>query len=309
MNKNQNDFELFRLRSTGAIIRDGYRLYMDSFRRIFRCSWLVALVYAISYGVMTTFVLDEMIGNPKLSLLVAAVSLLVGSLLTGTGMSLLYEHRQSGSIPTSQHWYGFFDKKTMLRTFAMTISFFVVLLLYLFLAVFVGTRLAVSLSRIATLVVVFLMAFIPVLCVPSVLMYMYDFIISPSSKNPFSGRFPLRYWGGAFIIFIVVTIVCLLMVTITQLPANILMIANIRSRAGILIGDPTGMPDYMTELKLIVFTLAGFIQAFVTLSSLFPFYYLYGSVQAQEQERADMKQKMNGQQSSFSQQQDYIEYE
>ena len=64
--------------------------------------------------------------------------------------------------------------------------------------------------------------------------------------------------------------------------------AKVVSLAGALQDDPTGMPDYMSWLNIVVFSLAGFIQAYIYLSSLFPFYYLYGSTEAQEKERKEL---------------------
>ena len=74
---------------------------------------------------------------------------------------------------------------------------------------------------------------------------------------------------------------------VTTLPSLILLAANIQSLGGTIYGDPTGMPSYMIWMNMGVFTLAGFIQAYVNLSSLFPFYYLYGSIETQKKERKD----------------------
>lgn len=100
--------------------------------------------------------------------------------------------------------------------------------------------------------------------------------------------FPPRYWGGAFITLLIVLIIALTFVLITELPAVILVIAGMVSQAGALQGDPTGMPDYILWTNLVVFTLAGFIQSYVLLSSLFPFYYLCNSAKQQEKERKQL---------------------
>ena len=49
------------------------------------------------------------------------------------------------------------------------------------------------------------------------------------------------------------------------------------------------MPEYIGRLNFAVFALMGFLQAYIHLSTLFPFYYLYGSIEQQEKERKEMK--------------------
>ena len=59
---------------------------------------------------------------------------------------------------------------------------------------------------------------------------------------------------------------------------------------GVMYGDPYNMPSYIGWLSALVFLLIGFIQAYIMLSFLFPLYYMYGSIEAHEQE----KNKFNG---------------
>lgn len=54
MDKESKDLSLLKLRSTAACIRDGYRLYMDNFRKTFRSTWMIACVYAVFTGIVTT---------------------------------------------------------------------------------------------------------------------------------------------------------------------------------------------------------------------------------------------------------------
>ena len=50
-------------------------------------------------------------------------------------------------------------------------------------------------------------------------------------------------------------------------------------------GDPLSMPSYMGWMSFVVFTLSGFIQAYVLLAVLFPAYYMAGSIEQQEIQR------------------------
>ena len=49
MNEN-SELDAHRVRSIRAIIRDGYLLYTNNFKRIFRASWIIAIVYALAFA-------------------------------------------------------------------------------------------------------------------------------------------------------------------------------------------------------------------------------------------------------------------
>ena len=95
----------------------------------------------------------------------------------------------------------------------------------------------------------------------------------------------LRHWGLLFATIFVVYIFTELFTLVCELPAVIIAVANTEAYSGLALGDPLGMPDSIVPLTYAVFTLAGFIQAYVHLSTLFPLYYAYGSIEQQETER------------------------
>ena len=72
---------------------------------------------------------------------------------------------------------------------------------------------------------------------------------------------------------------------VLTLPAILLGIASFQANLGTLAGDPLNMPSYTMALTVLLFFIAGFIQAYVRLSILFPFYYMTGSIDTQEEER------------------------
>lgn len=301
------DFALLRLRSTGAIITDGYQLYLDNFRKTFRATWLVAAVYALTLGVCSTFYLsmladvtilanvhasmsDIMSTFFSYSLVVVGGSLIIyllSLLLFGSGFSLLKVHSQQDSMPTAIRWFGFAEKKTVVRTLTAGL----LLLLYMLLsgAVIGGVMYLLKdyLSATALGLLLLLLQFIAVIFLPLLLLLGTQYIMGATQK----GRQPLRHWGSAIVISLVVCIVIGLLSVVTELPAVVLLFANVSSMSGMLMGDPSGMPDYMSWLNVVVFSLAGFIQAYIYLSSIFPFYYLYGSVEVQEKERAEMNKE------------------
>ena len=89
----------------------------------------------------------------------------------------------------------------------------------------------------------------------------------------------LRYIGTLFVTLLITTIITALITLFCELPAFIIGTANIQAYMGAAMGDPLGMPDYRPTLTFIAFTIAGFVQAYVHLVTLFPFYYAYGSIE------------------------------
>ena len=96
----------------------------------------------------------------------------------------------------------------------------------------------------------------------------------------------LRHWGMMFLLFFVSILVIELVSLVVMMPAHILNIANQTAHTGLLLGDPLGMPTYMTSLTFVTFTLCCFIEFYVSQVALVHNYYVYGSIEAQEQEKA-----------------------
>ena len=104
----------------------------------------------------------------------------------------------------------------------------------------------------------------------------------------------IKYVGTPLTLFIVVlvaTIVEVLLLTLLSLPAIILSLANTQSMFGVAMGDPYALPSYMPALAAGTFLIIGFLQAYVMMSVLFPIYYMYGSIDAQEQEKQDFNKQ------------------
>jgi hypothetical protein len=69
-----------------------------------------------------------------------------------------------------------------------------------------------------------------------------------------------------------------------MLPAHILFLANYHAQMGVLIGDPLGMPSYMTALTFCTFVLCSMLYFYVCLPLLLNGYYIYGSIEAETKE-------------------------
>lgn len=247
--KKINDDSLMKSRSTKACITTGYHLYMGSFRRIFRQTWIPFLVYALISGILTSYVTvkyPELLaglytGKATWADAIWSLSVMGGTLLLfllatfwciGCGCGLLRQHRQDNTIHQAAKWHGL-GQLSPLRSLG-----------WAFKRVFQHIKALFS------------------------------------------------HFGLVFSVLFIVAVFTLLALLLTTLPAIILAIANSEAQTGVLMGDPLGMPGYMTSLTLVVFTVAGFIQAYILLSALFPTYYIYGSAVTQEKERNEKKNSL-----------------
>ena len=110
MEKDKEDI-LLKDRSSRACISAGYRLYMSNFKRIFRASWLAAIVFAALVSVGGTM----MIIRPEWVLIALPVTMLIDALFLSYGFSALKQHQQTGVIGWAAHWYSF-DTHIFVRT-------------------------------------------------------------------------------------------------------------------------------------------------------------------------------------------------
>ena len=195
---------LLKSRSSRACIRDGYHFYFSNFKRIFRATWLIAIVFAV------------------LTAAVSAMPVLLSIELTLTGLLL---------------------------------NTIVVLLLLAF-----GWRRLLKQKLLEA-----------------------------------TEHIPLKTWLRRTGLVLIVAIVCLFAVSIlillTSLPMIIMMAANWQDQIGVLSGDPSGMPENVKWLTLVVFLISGFMQAYVWLSVIGPLYMMRGAIIQYEKDRQNFNKK------------------
>lgn len=102
-------------------------------------------------------------------------------------------------------------------------------------------------------------------------------------------RAALRHWLLTLGIVIAGGVVMLFACLLCSLPVIILTTASLQAQMGTLIGDPLGMPSYLTVLAGGTWLLTAFLQVYILLSLLFVGYYAYGSAETQQQEREQQK--------------------
>ena len=95
----------------------------------------------------------------------------------------------------------------------------------------------------------------------------------------------MRHLGMVLLVGIVCLFIVAILTLFTSLPSIIMMAANWESQMGVMNGDPLGMPSYVMWLSIGAFLLAGFLQAYVWLTTICPMYLTKTSIVLQEQER------------------------
>ena len=235
MNEN-SELDAHRVRSISAIIRDGYLLYSNNFKRMFRASWLIAIVYALTFAWMMSYLVNDIIPlsvaiqsnmtDPTslgiqylLFLGIMQIFEIVAIIFASCGFKACYEHYTTGEIVRTKHWWGTFPMKTFFK-----------------------------------------------LIIPAICWFFRNW----------------RHWGFLIGMMILVDILIYVITIFCGLPSSIMMLANIKAYTGAMMGDPLGMPDYLSTMSFVAFTIAGFIQAYVHLWSVFPFYYTITTVKQKE---------------------------
>ena len=287
MEKEKDDI-LLKVRSSRGCISAGYRLYTGHFKHIFRYSWVAALIYALFCSVGGAM----MIMMPRLMPITMIVLIIVECLFESYGFSVLKQHQTLGSILRPAKWFSI-DTHIFIRTIKCSLCMLLILLV-------VGAIIA-CMSVVAvkyldysayTAVGFFTLGSLVILCLLLPLAYITTrYILNDGigfwKQLKIGYGIGMRRWGFIFIVVLVAVIVELLLLMLLSLPATILSLANTQSVIGVAMGDPYALPSYMPALAAGTFLIIGFLQAYVMLSVLFPIYYMYGSIDAQEQEKQD----------------------
>ena len=193
-----------KLRSSQACIREGYQLYTGNFRKIFRATWWVAIVFAVLQA-----------GASALPVLLSP-ALLLPALALGIVAVVIWLIAANWRLKKRQ-------------------------------------------------------------------------LLKPLRPLAFSSWF--RHGGKVFIVTIVCITIVAILTLLTALPTVILMAANWQSQIGMLNGDPSGMPNHVRWMSLGVFVIAGFIQAYVWLTMVMPFYLMKGTMGIQDKEKEEFNKK------------------
>ena len=325
MEKNQ-DLTLMKARSYRSVLADGYRLYNENFRKLFKASWILAIVYALccgAFGTLTaikvpelTLALMQQLSSMQgffaetaktyaltiagiIGLLLLAIAAM--SMASATILNKLKEHKDTGTISTPPYWL---TTSPAMMGRSLKGVFLTILVLIIPMLLFIG-MVAITESVKPQALIGHLTTFIVVLCIVCIiivilvqpLMYvLMKYVMEAPCKywKTLSANFGcgMRHWGSLFLVFFLSMLLVQLIGLVIMLPSHILSYANQQAHMGLLIGDPLGMPSYMSTLTFATFTLCSFIEFYVSQVMLVHNYYIYGSIDTKEQEREQQKQNI-----------------
>ena len=315
----QSDDTLLKARGYRATIAVGFRFYAASFRRLFKASWLMVLLYALASavcGTLATVKVPEMVVTLFQQLTTyqgftadtfRSYALLMGGLLmlalgglallalaTATVLQQLKTHQETGAVGMPARWLSV-SPRLMGRTakgvlFSLLLSALPLLLVCMAVAAVAVLRPegferhAVTIGCTAAVV---LLAIV-LLALPLWPVFMKYVLKAPRSywqtlRQDYGVA--LRQWGYLFVVTFLSTLAVGLVSVVITLPNSILTLANQAAQVGRLTGDPLGMPAYMTVLTAVTFLLSSFIQFYALLPLVVHQYFAYGAIEARETER------------------------
>ncbi len=322
----QQDTALMKARSYRNVLSTGFKLYTENFRRLFKASWLMALVYALCCGGVGTLLNQEL---PEITIALlqqiayyqgqlmetarhyalsfaeicgmAVIALGALSLASATILNKLREHRETGAISIPASWIKV-SPKMMMRTlkgvfFTLLTALLPLLIIVVLAAVirtvspgFIGQHLMSTTIAFGVLLLLMLLMELPLLHV--LMKYLMEEPCNywqTLSRNYGKG---MRYWGSLFVVFFVSILLVQIASIIIMMPSHILNFANQQAHLGVLMGDPLGMPSYILPLTFCTATLASFIQFYICQVTLMHNYYIYGAIETKEQEREQNKKNI-----------------
>ena len=311
---------LFKSRSTGNIIKSGYKLYTENFRSIFKASWHTAVLYSIACAILGTLSFTSLplltglvpaTNGPSESIMPAIeliitfaaiiIMLIAGGLFEtafySRGISLLVHHSATNTIPVPKGWFTF-DMNTAWRTLKAVLSCLAIAIVpATAFGCFWKFRLSMMLIEPSAHVLTLALAFTSV-CIVAIILLPLAPISMKYVLNAGTRFWPLlareytvylrRYTGKIIGVGFVCAIIITVVEHVTALPASVITMANIQAYIGMANGDPLGMPDYITALTAGTFFIAGFMKAYVRMSIVFVTYYLYGAIETDENGRRQM---------------------
>lgn len=96
----------------------------------------------------------------------------------------------------------------------------------------------------------------------------------------------LRHLPRIFCVSAIMLLITMVIGSVIMLPSYVLALAVYKSTSGaMMMGDALALPDNINVLVALTGILTGFLGSYLSLSQMYPLYYLYGSIETREEER------------------------
>lgn len=307
MEKEQNTV-LYKIRSYSSCFKEGFDLLTNNFKLLFMYLWLPMLIYSAFATFLSQYmpIMAQDIQSGATSITSVTVigsilfvgSLLVSSLLSGYLFTLLNKLKELGYLPDASARA---HKKEIIHYFVRSIKVYLWELGYVLLTVvIIGLLLAALFALVGgsativrmvfavlIIVAISLAAFIPLWYLAT--KYMMEDGTGFIKMMTTSLGTAMRHWGKLFVLTVITGIVAVTALTITGLPNYLMIIVSKLSTDALADGDPSGLPGGFTFFSSLVFFLCYFLQVFVHVFVVFPFLFMYGSIEAEEKERGELE--------------------
>lgn len=311
--------ELYKIRSASACIKAAYSLFGSNLKTIFRRLWIPALVFAFIMAAdvfATSYGAHALLEHPKSALalgilqnalMVLAVIVLVWILASLFTMLNKFTLRRNILQ----------NAKLAILQLAMDLVMVIILAIPIVLAVIYHVRSiqaaqsadplhAATLPQAQTAqtllsptvlgaigIVLILGVIFELVLLPIYYFYM-KYMMEPIHMRTHlwkSFKTGFRHWGFLFLTFFMMGLLILCLCLVLFMPLGILHTAQSQSLAGILMGDPSGLPSHIYLLQFITSVVTFFIFTFLIVWSVLVIYYAYGSIEQKETERKAITQQ------------------
>lgn len=317
--------ELYKIRSASACIKSAYTLFGSNLKTIFRRLWIPSLVFAFIMAAIvwtSSFTRSTLLSSLSASSphgaaasgKALALGILQNSLTVLMAIAIVW---LIASLVTMLNKFGF--KRNLLQTAKIAI---LQLVIYLIMAIVIAipivvamlyqmkanqpaegadalhataaTQQATALQTIFSPTVLGAIGLAILLCLVFELLllpiyYFYmKYLMEPIHMRSHlwkSFKTGLRHWGFLFLTFFMMGLLLLCLFVVLFMPLGILSTAQSQSLAGVLMGDPSGLPSHMLLLQFVTALVTFFIFAFILAWSVLVLYHAYGSIEQKEIER------------------------
>lgn len=284
--------DVMKSRGYGATLQGAYKMLTENIKPVFRHIWPYAAVYALLAGI--SFALPASTFDKPTPTVPLAVPIAV-AILTMIASLLFYARSAMLINKKALKW----NVVRMLKLWLWLLLFFVVFVIivggitsaYAYLGKSDVTSAALSvmaaesqtqmmtakLLGVATLASVILFLFFLPLYYPFNA-YIADDKIRLRTFLWKGYKAGLKNYGYIFLTLLLTYILIAVVMAVVWMPNTILLIAMNTSRAGVILGDPSGMPANIHLLWYSVSILSFFVFCFIATFLLFVGYFMYGSI-------------------------------
>lgn len=285
--------ELFKIRSVSACLKDAYVLLNTNFKTIIGKLWLPLLCLSLSMGLYMLFglvlqgvVSDESSGMSVMTVVGMSVSLLAAFVCSLWTLARLFPMLNG----QSQHWNFVRALKLALFWLACLVVLSIVIIAVIGGVVSMngpspsGDAAGIGFVKMMGAISIVLLLFM-VFCLPFVYTFM-KYLMEPDMKlkqvvgQPYKTGF--HRWGYLFGNMFLSYLIYYILYLVAFIPVIILAIVCYINGQGMIDGDPSGMPNGLSILSVVVTTLCFFVVTFISIWMLFVFYYVYGSIEARK---------------------------